>query len=141
MRLGERSTDRRQGRWPVRQRPAASHPGQGTVRAQRPPPRWLSPPRTAPSIYPFLRALTTFLIAAAITATRAAGTRQQLTASARPAAGPGSTSLPVIDLVDFPGWSRRGRSVAAVWRVGGQPLCRERVRSRLAPAVAGDGGE
>src|SRR5262249_42419203 len=76
-----------------------------------------------------------------IIATRAAGTRQQLTASARPAAGPGSTSLPVIDLVDFPGRSRRGRSVVAVWCVGGQPLCRERVRRRLAPAVAGDGGE
>src|SRR5262249_53117520 len=102
MRLGERSTDRRQGRWPVRQRPAASHPGQGTASAPPPVPRWLSPPRAAPPVEPFLGALSTFLIAAAIIATRAAGTRQQLTASARPAPGPGSTSLPVIDLVDFP---------------------------------------
>src|SRR5258708_31063870 len=41
----------------------------------------------------------------------------------------------------FPDRSCGSRSVAAVWRVGGQPLCRECVGRRLARAVAGDSGE
>jgi hypothetical protein len=37
--------------------------------------------------------------------------------------------------------SGAGRSIAAVWRVGGQPVCREGVGRRHARAVAGDSGE
>ena len=33
------------------------------------------------------------------------------------------------------------RSIAAVWRVSGQPLCHEYVGRRLARGVAGDSGE
>src|SRR5690348_8507304 len=58
----------------------------------------------------------------------------------RPWQSPGSRTASAFDLVGS-GQVMLGQAIAVVWRVGGQPLCRECVGRCLAHAVPGDSGK